>query len=66
MAIFTVRGSEYRIERYLCSQLGVEKLAARRDVSVRDDEDEDADDDDVPVTKLCRGARSSAGLKVDL
>lgn len=64
MAIFTVRGSEYRIERYLCSQLGVEKLAARRDVSVRDDEDDD--DDDVPVTKLCRGARSSAGLKVDL
>lgn len=65
MAIFTVRGSEYRIERHLCSQLGVEKLAARRDVSVRDDEDAD-DDDDVPVTKLCRGARSSAGLKVDL
>lgn len=64
MAIFTVRGSEYRIERHLCSQLGVEKLAARRDVSVRDDED--AVDDDVPVTKLCRGARSSAGLKVDL
>lgn len=64
MAIFTVRGSEYRIERHLCSQLGVEKLAARRDVSVRDDED--ADDDDVPVTKLCRGARSSAGFKVDL
>lgn len=64
MAIFTVRGSEYRIERHLCSQLGVEKLAARRDVSVRDDEDDD--DDDVPVTKLCRGARSSAGLKVDL
>lgn len=63
MAIFTVRGSEYRIERHLCSQLGVEKLAARRDVSVRDDED---DDDDVPVTKLCREARSSAGLKVDL
>lgn len=65
MAIFTVRGSEYRIKRHLCSQLGVEKLAARRDVSVRDDEDAD-DDDDVPVTKLCRGARSSAGLKVDL
>lgn len=64
MAIFTVRGSEYRIERHLCSQLGVEKLAARRDVSVRDDEDDD--DDDVPVTKLCRGARSSAGFKVDL
>lgn len=64
MAIFTVRGSEYRIERHLCSQLGVEKLVARRDVSVRDDEDDD--DDDVPVTKLCRGARSSAGLKVDL
>lgn len=64
MAIFTVRGSEYRIERHLCSQLGVEKLAARRDVSVRDDEDDDGDD--VPVTKLCRGARSSAGLKVDL
>lgn len=64
MAIFTVRGSEYRIERHLCSQLGEEKLAARRDVSVRDDED--ADDDDVPVTKLCRGARSFAGLKVDL
>lgn len=64
MAIFTVRGSEYRIERHLCSQLGVEKLAARRNVSVRDDEDDD--DDDVPVTKLCRGARSSAGLKVDL
>lgn len=64
MAIFTVRGSEYRIERHLCSQLGVEKLAARRDVSVRDDEDDD--DDDVPVTKLCREARSSAGLKVDL